>query len=129
MGEPQELLGPIEGARHEVFAGIGVDVVEAGSARVKRLVYPVGLRWSVDVQPLVGTEQCLHAHFGFLAQGELHGSYADGCAFAFRAPAVVTIEAGHDAWVVGDEDAVLIQVDFGPDTVTRLGLPSQHPHG
>ena len=44
-------------------------------------------------------------------------------------PAAVVVEAGHDGWVVGDEDVVLIQVDAGPDTVERLGLAdTRHAH-
>ena len=65
------LRGAIEGARHEVFGGVDVDVVAAGSGRVKRLVSPPGSRWSKDRKPLVGTEYCLHAHVGFLARGRL----------------------------------------------------------
>lgn len=122
------LLGPIPGAQHEVFAGIEVDAVPAGAARVKRLVYPPGLRWSTHVQPLVETELCMHAHVGFLAQGHLRGQYADGCGFDFRAPHVAVIEPGHDAWVVGDQAAVLIQFDFEADTPAILGLPAQHQH-
>ena len=122
------LLGEMAEAHHDVFAGIGVDVVDVGAARIKRLVYPVGLRWSTDVKPLVGTDVCMHAHVGFLAQGRLQGSYADGCGFSFSAPQVVLIEAGHDAWVAGDEPAVLIQVDFGPGTMAKLELPAQHTH-
>jgi hypothetical protein len=41
---------------------------------------------------------------------------------------VVAIEAGHDAWVVGDEDAVLIQFDAEGDTARRFGLEDEHRH-
>ena len=122
------LLGPIDGAEHSDFAGIGVDVVTVGNARVKRLVYRPGTRWSTDVKPIVGTDLCMHAHIGFLAQGHLCGEYEDGCGFDYRAPAVVVIEPGHDAWVEGDEDAVLIQFDFGVDTLGALALPDAHRH-
>ncbi len=116
------------GAEHSDFAGIGVDVVTVGNARVKRLIYRPGTRWSTDVKPLVGTDLCMHGHVGFLAQGHLCGEYEDGCGFDFQAPRVVVIEPGHDAWVVGDTDAVLIQFDFGVDTLGALGLPDVHRH-
>jgi hypothetical protein len=54
--------------------------------------------------------------------------YVEGCGFDFPAPRVVVIEPGHDAWVVGDEEAVLIQFDFGVDTLGALGLPDVHRH-
>jgi len=38
------------------------------------------------------------------------------------------VAPGHDAVVVGDVAAVLIEVDFETDTVNRLGLPASHQH-
>jgi len=125
-GPRSVLTEPLPNARHESFAGIDVAVVHAGAARVKRLVYPPGFRWSQEVRPLIGTEVCHHCHVGFLAQGHLRGEYEDGCGFDFVAPAVIVIEPGHDAWVVGDDPAVLIQFDFEADSVERLGLQGAH---
>ena len=39
----------------------------------------------------------------------------------------VVLEPGHDAWVVGDTMAVLIEFDAEADTVRRFGLP-EHRH-
>jgi len=74
-----------------------------------------------------GTEFCQHAHVGFLAHGQIHIQYADGCTVEFAAPQAVAIEPGHDGWVVGDEPAVMIEFDFERDTVRRLGMPAEHP--
>jgi hypothetical protein len=122
------LVEPIDGGEHLDFAGIGIDLFEAGDARVKRLVYGVGGKWSEHVKPSVGTEYCEHAHVGFLARGRLAGEYPDGCTFDFTAPIGVHIDPGHDSWVVGDEPAVLIEFDFGTETVERLGIPGSHTH-
>ena len=126
MSDSDPLLAPMVGADHGDFAGVLTDTVAAGSARIKRLIYPVGMRWSTDIKPLVGGDACMHAHVGFLARGHLRGEYGDGCSFDFLAPAGVVIQPGHDAWVVGDEPAVLIQFDFESDTLDRLGV-SEHP--
>lgn len=120
--------GPIEGAERTTVGGVAADTVIAGGARVKRLTYPPGWRWSTDMQPVVGTPLCTHAHVGFLAQGAIIIEYPDGCATEYRAPAVVVIEPGHDGWVGGDEDAILIQVDCAGDTVDRFGLAGEHRH-
>jgi hypothetical protein len=122
------LLAPIPGADHRELDGVQVDIVPAGNGRVKRAIYPPGHRWSEKLKPIVGTDFCMHAHVGFLARGRLQGEYADGCAFEFTAPEAVVIEPGHDAWVVGDEPAVLIQFDYEQDTARRFGLPEQHRH-
>ena len=80
------------------------------------------------MKPIVGTELCMHAHVGFLARGEIHIEYADGCIVEHKAPQIVAIEPGHDGWVVGKEPVVLIEFDFEGDTVNRLGMPPSHTH-
>jgi hypothetical protein len=128
MSLTDPLLAPMPGADHRTVGGIEVDTVCAGAARVKRMVYQPGFRWSTNIRPLVGTDLCQHAHVGFLARGQIHVQYPDGCLLKFAAPQVMAIEPGHDAWVVGDQAAVLIEFDFAGETVTRLGLPSEHSH-
>jgi hypothetical protein len=76
----------------------------------------------------VGTDLCMHAHVGFLARGEIHIEYADGCIVEHKAPQIVAIEPGHDGWVVGLEPVVLIEFDFESETVNRLGMPNAHRH-
>jgi hypothetical protein len=118
----------VSGARHVSFGPIEIDVGSIGDARLKRLVYPPGMRWSVDVKPLVGTDLCEHAHAGFLIEGELRFEFPDGCTLDFVAPAVVEVVPGHDAQVTGDGRAVLIEVDFEGATTERLGLAPAHRH-
>ena len=122
------LLAPIKGATAREVGGVRLEVVPAGAARVKRLIYPPGFRWSTAMKPIVGTDRCMHAHAGFLARGEIHIEYADGCVVEYKAPQVVAIEPGHDGWVVGREPVVLIEFDFEGDTVSKLGMPSEHRH-
>lgn len=122
------ITGPILGASHVTFGPVEIDVAPVGDARIKRMVFPPGMRWSTDLRPLVGTERCEHGHAGFLAQGRLHFEFDDGCVDEFTAPAVVEVAPGHDAWVVGDEAAILIEVDFEATTIPRLGLPDGHRH-
>lgn len=122
------LLATVKGATHRYLGHVRLDVGPAGAARVKRMIYPAGFRWSRDMKPVVGTDLCMHAHVGFLARGEIHIEYADGCIVEHRAPQIVAIEPGHDGWVVGKEPVVLIEVDFEGDTVQRLGMPDAHRH-
>ena len=122
------LLAAIAGAEGREVGGVRLDVGRAGNARVKRLIYPAGFRWSVHMKPIVGSDQCMHAHVGFLARGEIHIEYADGCVVEFKAPQFVAIDPGHDGWVVGTAPVVLIEFDFEGDTVSRLGMPDAHRH-
>jgi hypothetical protein len=122
------LVAPMHGAEHREMGGVQIDVVPVANCRVKRVVYPAGFRWSRDMKPQVGTDYCMHAHVGFLAQGEIHMEFADGCVREYRAPQVIAIEPGHDGWVVGSTPVVVIEFDFGTDTVRHLGMPAQHSH-
>ena len=114
-------------AEHREVGGAELDIVRAGAARVKRVIYPAGFRWSTHMKPIVGGEQCMHTHVGFLARGRVHVEYTDGCTLEFAAPQVIAIEAAHEAWVVGDEPAVVIEFDFEGETTDRLGMPKAHP--
>jgi len=129
MSADDPLLAPIEGAEHREIAGVQLDIVRAGSARVKRVVYPPGFRWSRQMKAIVGTDFCMHAHVGFLARGQVHIEYADGCTLDFTAPQFLAVEPMHDSWVVGEEPVVLIEFDFESETVHRLGMPESHRHG
>lgn len=125
---PDALMAQIKGATSREVGTVRLDVASAGNARVKRLIYPPGFRWSTAMKPIVGTDQCMHAHVGFLARGEIHIEYGDGCIVEYKAPQVVAIDPGHDGWVVGNEPVVLIEFDFERDTVRRLGMPTEHSH-
>jgi hypothetical protein len=127
-GATDPLFATVKGATHRYLGHVRLDVGRAGAARVKRMIYPPGFRWSKDMKPVVGTDLCMHAHAGFLAHGEIHIEYADGCVVAHKAPQIVAIDPGHDGWVVGKEPVVIIEFDFESDTVQRLGMPEAHQH-
>lgn len=122
------LLAPIKDASSRQVGGLQLDIVRTGAARVKRIVYPPGFRWSTHMKPIVNTDFCMHAHVGFLARGQLKVEYADGCVLEFTAPQMIAVEPGHDGWVVGDEPAVLIEFDFERDTAQSLGIAETHTH-
>jgi hypothetical protein len=122
------LLAAVKGATRRNIGHVQLEVGRAGAARVKRMIYPPGFRWSVDMKPIVGTDLCMHAHVGFLARGEIHIEYPDGCVVEHKAPQIVAIDPGHDGWVVGKQPVILIEFDFEGETVSRLGMPDAHRH-
>src|ERR1044071_5055948 len=73
------LMATVKGATHRYVGHVRLDVGQAGLARIKRMIYPPGFRWSKDMKHVVGTDLCMHAHAGFLARGEIHIEYGDGC--------------------------------------------------
>jgi hypothetical protein len=127
MKSKDPLLQPVRGAEHRYVGHVRLDVGKAGAARVKRMIYPPGFRWSVDMKPVTGGDFCMHGHAGFLAKGRIHIEYADGCIVEHQAPQIIAIAPGHDGWVVGREPVVMIEFDFEGDTVKKLAMkPHRH---
>jgi len=128
MSERDPLTAPIEGADRRTVGGVVCDIVRIGGARVRRTIYYPGFTWESHLKKAVTSELCMHAHVGFLARGHLEAHFPDGCSREYVAPAVVYLEPGHQGSVIGDEEAVLIEVDFEGETAKRFGLPEVHKH-
>jgi hypothetical protein len=126
MPENAAGLLPVNGAERRDVNGIRIEITRAGDGRIRRVVYPVGFRWSKIMKPMLQTDRCMHTHVGFIVQGTIEVEFADGGRKTFTAPQAVTIEAGHDGWVTGDEPAVMIEFDFEGDTARRFGVPASH---
>lgn len=129
MQTTDPLLAPMAADEHKEIGGVQVDISRAGNLRVKRMIYPPGFSWAAHLSAAMGSKLCPHAHVGFMARGQINVRFADGCVVEFKAPQFVAVEPHHEGWVVGEEPAVLIEVDFGSETVERAGLPHVHQHG
>ncbi|WP_331772106.1 cupin domain-containing protein (plasmid) [Embleya sp. NBC_00888] len=81
---------------------VSLEGVDFGVAR-----FEPGWRWSQDVGPIAGTDSCQFHHNGYVAQGHLHIRMDDGEEKDLGAGDVFVCDPGHDAWVVGDETAVV----------------------
>jgi class 3 adenylate cyclase len=86
-----------------------VDWVVLGDQTVGRTVAEPGWRWSTHIRPLVGGEWCQTRHLGVILAGRLHVVMENGVEVEFGPDDVIDIAPGHDAWVVGDEQAVSIE--------------------
>jgi hypothetical protein len=128
MSVTNALLAPMEADEHRDVGGVQVDIARTGNVRVKRMIYQPGFNFAAHLKSLVGSDLCQHAHVGFMAHGQINVRFADGCVVEYKAPQFVAVEPGHEGWVVGDEPAVLIEFDFGGDTVEKLGVPQVHQH-
>ena len=87
-----------------------VELVNIGGASVGRAVFEPGWRWTTSVQPLAKTKSCEAPHFQYHVSGVLKVRMDDGTEMECRAGDVSLLPSGHDAWVVGDQPAVV--VDF-----------------
>jgi hypothetical protein len=94
------------------------EIVKVGDAEIGRLVFEPGWRWSTDVKPLAGTESCEAPHFQYHVAGRLGIRMDDGSEFIAEPGDVTSLPSGHDAWVVGDEDVVVVDW-FGASEYAR----------
>jgi len=83
-----------------------VETVNVGGQRVMKLVLQPGWVWSKDIQPVVGTDSCKAKHLGVCVEGAITCRHDDGTEATYSAGDSYSIEPGHDAWVVGDKQAV-----------------------
>ena len=87
-----------------------VEVVTLGGVTIGRATLQPGWRWSTSVKPLLDEESCPASHLQYHLSGRLHVVLDDGSEEEFVAGDVSLIPPGHDAWVVGEEPVVLIEL-------------------
>jgi hypothetical protein len=84
------------------------EIVRLGDMEIGRLILEPGWRWSTDVKPIAGTELCEAPHMQYHVSGRVHVVMADGTEFEAGPGDITSLPQGHDAWVVGDEPAVVV---------------------
>ena len=80
------------------------EVFEVDGLSVGRAVYEPGWRWSEHVAPLAGTAWCEVEHVGFVLSGRAGVKFPDGSELALGPGDFFGLPAGHDSWVIGDEE-------------------------
>jgi hypothetical protein len=93
-----------------IFPKGRLELVSIGGAMIGRAVFEPGWRWATSVQPIAQTKSCEAPHFQYHVSGVLRIKMDDGTEFDCKAGDVSLLPSGHDAWVVGEEPAVV--VDF-----------------
>ena len=93
-----------------VFPKGKLELLTIGGATIGRATLEPGWRWSTSVQPIANTSSCEAPHFQYHVSGTLNVVMDDGTEFACKPGDVSVLPSGHDAWVVGDENVVI--VDF-----------------
>ena len=87
-----------------------MELVRIGGGVVGRAVLEPGWRWSEHIKPLAHTEWCEAPHFQYHVTGVLRVIMDDGTEFDAGPGEFTSLPARHDAYVVGDEQVVI--VDF-----------------
>jgi uncharacterized cupin superfamily protein len=85
-----------------------VEILKIGDGVVGKATFEPGWRWSEHVKPIAGTESCEAAHLGYVLSGRQKIVMDDGSELEFGPGDVVAIPPGHDGWVVGNEQCVVL---------------------
>lgn len=87
-----------------------VELVTVAGQTVGHYTFEPGWRWSQHVKPIAKTELCQAPHFGYQTAGTMHVVLEDGSEFDVKPGDVYTVPPGHDAWTVGNETVMGIDV-------------------
>lgn len=86
------------------------EIVTIGGIKLGRGTFEPGWVWNKHVRPISGTHSCQAGHIGYVLQGRMHVKMDDGPEQEFGQGDAFYMPPGHDAWVVGDEPCILIDV-------------------
>jgi hypothetical protein len=87
-----------------------LELVTLGGVTFGRATLQPGWKWSTCVKPIVNTESCEASHLQYHVSGRLRVRMDDGSEGEFGPGEVPLLPPGYDAWVVGGEPVIVIDV-------------------
>ncbi len=102
FNSPDETKTPFEKGK--------IEVVNIASLTVLRETLEPGWKWSEHVKPVVGGESCQKFHVKYIISGKQKVVMDDGTEMELVPGDLSIIQPGHNAWVVGDEPNVLLEL-------------------
>jgi hypothetical protein len=87
-----------------------LELITLGGLTFGRAILQPGWRWSSSVKPIAKTESCEAPHLQYHISGRLRVAMDDGQEIEFGPGELSLIPPGHDAWVVGNEPVVVLDV-------------------
>ena len=93
-----------------IFPKGKVELVKIGGITFGRGTFEPGWKWSESLKPMVKTQSCEAPHTQYHISGRLKVRMDDGSEEEFGPGDVSVLPSGHDAWVVGNEPVVVIDI-------------------
>jgi len=87
-----------------------VDLVKLEGVTFGLATFEPGWKWSESVKPIVKTESCQAPHTNYHLSGRLHVVMDDGTENEYGPGDIGVVPPGHDAWTVGNESAVVLDI-------------------
>jgi mannose-6-phosphate isomerase-like protein (cupin superfamily) len=112
--------------RHEFPFG-RFEVFKVAGQTLGRAIYKPGWRWSQHIGPSAGTPLCEVAHIGVVLAGRAAVKMRDGAEIEMGPNDWFSIPAGHDSWVIGDDDYVSFHLMGAQDYVAPSAGVNDEP--
>jgi mannose-6-phosphate isomerase-like protein (cupin superfamily) len=106
MPLPLQIIGPDDAHQRRQFPFGQFEVFHLAGQEFGRAVYQPGWRWSEHVGAASGAAWCPVEHVGVVLAGRAAVKMKDGTEAEMSAGDWFSIPAGHDSWVLGDQDYV-----------------------
>jgi hypothetical protein len=87
-----------------------LDLITLNGVTFGRATLQPGWRWSTSVKPIVHTDSCQAAHLQYHVSGRLGARMDDGTEVVFGPGEISSVPPGHDAWVIGNEPVVIVDI-------------------
>ena len=85
-----------------------LELVNLESGPVGRASFHPGWKWSEHVKPIAKTASCQAAHTCYFVSGRMKVVMDDGQEVEYRPGDFAIMAPGHDAWIVGNEECVVV---------------------
>lgn len=105
-----------------------VELVTLGGVTFGRATLMPGWKWSTCVKPIAKTKSCEAPHLQYHIFGRLAVQMDDGSQQEFGPGEVSHLPPGHDAWVVGTEPVVVIDITGMGEYAKQHGHAHTHAH-
>lgn len=102
LNSPDQITMPFEKGR--------IEIVNVGGITLMRETLQPGWKWSEHVKPVAKTDSCQKRHLKYIVSGRQKIVMNDGTEVELVPGDFAVIEPGHNAWVVGDEPNVLLEM-------------------
>jgi hypothetical protein len=99
-----------------------LELSTVGGVTFGRATFEPGWKWTESVKPIAKTESCLLPHTQYVISGRLRVRMDDGSETEYGPGDVGVIPPGHNAWVVGNEPVVAIDITG----MAEYALPHKH---
>ena len=87
-----------------------VEIAKIGDTSIGRSYFEPGWSWEKCVKPIAKTESCQAPHTQYVVSGRLRVKMDNGSEEEYGPGDVGYIPPGHNAWVVGNEPCIAIDV-------------------